>query len=86
MELSRLKINIEKSSILLSRNVPKHIKQDVISTLPYTVIESFNRYLGLPLVNGKKHRVGDYQFLIDKMNSKLAGWKARDLSMAGRLV
>ena len=43
------------------------------------------RYLGLPLSDGRLKR-NDFQFLLDKFMKKLAGWKAKWISMAGRLT
>ena len=43
------------------------------------------RYLVFPIIH--KGRVGNaFNFILDKVQSKLAGWKSRLLSKAGRLV
>ena len=49
-----------------------------LKTFPFT-------YLGIPLSDKKLPRSA-YLPLIEKMNAKLAGWAARFLSIAGRLV
>ncbi|KAL5572934.1 hypothetical protein UlMin_022531 [Ulmus minor] len=41
-------------------------------------------YLGLPLFRSKK--IKDYDFMVEQLDSKLAGWKSRTLSKAKRLV
>jgi hypothetical protein len=43
------------------------------------------KYLGVPLHFGKLSRE-DIQPLVDKMLKKLAGWRGRLLSYAGKLV
>lgn len=41
--------------------------------------------LGVPTINGHTSKA-DYQFLLDTINNKLAGWKAKCISMAGRVT
>ncbi|CAN1127767.1 Putative ribonuclease H protein At1g65750 [Linum perenne] len=43
------------------------------------------RYLGVPILHGKvtKHT---YDFLLDRLDSRLAGWKTDNLSLAGRVT
>lgn len=58
-----------------------------------TVLQSFGgpiaqfpiRYLGLPLTTGRL-RLVHLQFILDRMRARLAGWKGKMLSMAGRRV
>lgn len=83
---SGLKVNGNKSNIYLSRNVSQQLKQDILNILPYRPTESFDTYLDFPLTNGQRAKASDIQFLIDKFNSKLVGWKAMNLSMVGRVV
>lgn len=46
---------------------------------------NLGRHLGFPIIH--KSRVGNaFNFILDKVQSKLAGWKFRLLSRAGRLV
>lgn len=40
-------------------------------------------YLGVPTINGRSSK-REYQYLVDKVNGKLAGWKSKTLSLAGR--
>lgn len=42
-------------------------------------------YLGVPTINGRTCK-DDYQYIVDKINSKLSRWKANTLSIAGRNV
>ena len=39
-------------------------------------------YLGVPTINGRSSK-REYQYLVDKVNGKLAGWKSKTLSLAG---
>ncbi|MCI18769.1 putative ribonuclease H protein, partial [Trifolium medium] len=42
-------------------------------------------YLGIPAL-GRAPRRNDFQYLVEKVKSKLAGWKAQQLSLAGRII
>lgn len=46
---------------------------------------NFGKYLGFPIFH-KKPEKGDFQFLIDNLNNKLAGWKTKFLNMTGRVT
>lgn len=45
---------------------------------------NIGRYLGIPIITGGKGKA-DFTFLVDKIRSKLSGWKASILSQAGRI-
>ncbi|WVZ92280.1 hypothetical protein U9M48_038358 [Paspalum notatum var. saurae] len=79
-----LKTNIQKTSIhkIRCENIDvEHMLQQFggqIGTFP-------RKFLGLPLHYGRQRRT-DEQVLIDKIGGKLAGWKGRLLTRAGRLT
>ena len=55
----------------------------VQNELGFNISKSFGTYLGVPIVmDGRDKRAFDS--LIEKIQSKLAGWKSRTLSLAGR--
>lgn len=83
---SELKISVEKSKEIFSRNVSEVIKGTLKQIIPFEETLDFGTYLGFPLNRGDKPSLSNFQFLIDEMNSKLTWWKARTLSMAGRLI
>ncbi|CAN1788597.1 Putative ribonuclease H protein At1g65750 [Linum perenne] len=41
------------------------------------------RYLGVPVLHGK---ITTYQLILDRLDSKLSGWKANSLSLVGRVT
>ncbi|CAN1145981.1 Putative ribonuclease H protein At1g65750 [Linum perenne] len=47
--------------------------------------QDLGRYLGVPLFHGRVNR-NTYDFLLTRLDSKLAGWKANNLSLAGRVT
>lgn len=55
------------------------------NVLGFQKTNSLGKYLGVP-IKGKKFKRADCDFFIDKLNNKLASWKANTLSTAGRHV
>jgi hypothetical protein len=79
---SGLKVNLSKTEVF-----PIRCTGDLISTalmgFPGKVMAFPGKYLGLPLHTRKLRRI-DVQPLIDKIGSRLPGWKGKMLSSAGR--
>ncbi|KAL0357413.1 UNVERIFIED_CONTAM: hypothetical protein Scaly_1427000 [Sesamum calycinum] len=80
--LSGLKVNPHKSQIILSKAVQQD-KQQMIDVLGFQ--EGFLpvRYLGVPLISSRL-KIADCKPLIDKLDSRIAGWSHLNLSFAGR--
>ncbi|CAN1149596.1 Putative ribonuclease H protein At1g65750 [Linum perenne] len=47
--------------------------------------QNLGHYLGVPLLHGRITRT-TYDFLLTRLDDKLAGWKANTLSLAGRVI
>ena len=83
-QLSGMRINFHKSELIPMNVEPEavhnlaHLFSCPVGTLPI-------KYLGVPLHYGKLSRE-DIQPLVDKMLKKMAGWRGRLLSYAGKLV
>ena len=79
------KVSMEKSRIYFSPNVQLEIKRGICSRLGIQATTNIGNYLGFPV----KHRGvprNRMNFIVEKVMSKLAGWKARFLSFEGRAV
>jgi hypothetical protein len=57
----------------------------ILGIIPYRMTTSAPFYLGLPLMFGSSRKEA-FQPLIDKVLSKINGWRAKTLSQAGRTV
>ena len=80
--LSRQSINLTKSDLFYSPNMPSEEQSTLARLLQVNLVQTPSKYLGLDFkLRGK--RVVDFKFLEDKLLSKLQGWKARWLSQAG---
>jgi hypothetical protein len=78
-------VNASKSFIRFSKNTNPS-KTEIISTIiPYSSNPSTFLYLGLPILMGNcKKRA--FHGTIEKVQSRIEGWRAKTLSQAGRLV
>ncbi|KAI0493618.1 hypothetical protein KFK09_023737 [Dendrobium nobile] len=79
---SGLRVNSSKSKILFSKN--SYLDQDISNILNIPISTAPIKYLGIPIFT-RKLKICDFQPLIHKISVSLDSWKARTLSMAGRL-
>jgi hypothetical protein len=78
-------INNGKSSIKFSKNTNPTTAELILDILPFSSFPSRSLYLGLPILFGNsKHSA--FLNIIDKVKTKVDGWRAKSLSQAGRLV
>ncbi|OMO91594.1 hypothetical protein CCACVL1_07070 [Corchorus capsularis] len=78
-----LKVNANKTKIWFSPRVPDENKNRITSRLGFQKVSNLGVYLGHPTLVGKAKK-NDFLFVIDKMRNKLSGWKAHNLSFAGK--
>lgn len=78
------KVNINKSSFIVSqKSSPATICR--LSTLSgFQHKTGISSYLGVPLYEGRK-KICHFKYLLDRICSKLEGWKSKFLSQAGRV-
>ncbi|KAF7807224.1 ribonuclease H [Senna tora] len=77
------KVSPAKSRILFSKNIDGAVKQGILNVNAFQLTNDLGRYLGMPLLHGRVSR-SQFAFIMEKVNSRLAGWKTSCLSMAGR--
>ncbi|WVZ77322.1 hypothetical protein U9M48_025203 [Paspalum notatum var. saurae] len=83
-EATGLHTNIQKSSIVPIKCAGLNL-DEILAGFPASRTSFPIRYLGIPLTVARLKKV-DFQYLIDKVSSRLAGWQGRNLTHAGRLV
>ena len=79
------KISCEKSKVFFSPAVTAEDRADLTHQLGISETNNLGNYLGFPLWH-KGRNMNEFLFVIDRVQAKLAGWKANCLSPAGRLV
>lgn len=74
-----------KQKIFFSKNVSSHDGRTICRKLGYGSTDNLGRYLGVPLLHRRVTK-DTYQYLEHQVGRKLAGWKAKSLSLAGRIT
>lgn len=83
--ISTQKINKYKSRIYFSLNAVASKKKELCDTIGMRSTPNLGKYLGFPLKQpSSSNRV--YNFVIERVQAKLAGWKGHLLSFVGRVV
>ncbi|CAL1357332.1 unnamed protein product [Linum trigynum] len=81
--VSGLKCNPAKSEVFCG-GVSPSVQTLISSRTGFAIGHLPVRYLGIPLIAGKLNKV-DCQALVDKITTRIRGWKVRTLSYAGKL-
>lgn len=83
--LARQKVNHGKSRVFFSPNVIARRKRNLCQRLGIIATNNLGKYLGFPIIH--QGRVDSaFNFIMEKVQSKLIGWKTKLLSRAGRIV
>ena len=80
-------VNASKSSIRFSKNTnpTTSTSTSILNILPFNPNPTCSIYLGLPILMGSSKGVA-FQSIIDSIQHKMEGWRAKTLSQVGRLV
>ncbi|CAN1163715.1 Putative ribonuclease H protein At1g65750 [Linum perenne] len=78
-------VNKDKSVIFCSKNTDRRTAAAISSTLGIPLTQNLGKYLGVPILHERTTRF-TYQEIIDRLDQRLSGWKARSLSLAGRVT
>lgn len=81
--ISGQSISVKKSQVLLPKNVASNLNLQLFIRLGIGVITNFGKYLGVLLLHGRGSR-HDYNYILDKVRSRLEAWQIQYLSQAAR--
>ncbi|OMO72173.1 Endonuclease/exonuclease/phosphatase [Corchorus capsularis] len=82
---SGLHVNLDKSKLWVSPNVPR-VKTQCLSRLcEIPLAAELGRYLGVPIIHGRVTK-NTYNHAVDKVINKLASWKGKVLSYTVSVV
>ncbi|XP_075665353.1 uncharacterized protein LOC142635018 [Castanea sativa] len=74
-----------KSRVFFSPNVDRDSRESFCDILGFHSTPSLGKYLGFPnRLTGSSSQ--DFNYILDRVKTKLAGWKANLLSLAGRML
>jgi hypothetical protein len=82
-EASGQLVNMAKSEICFSKHVNINSKEEINHILPMNRVAQFSKYLGMPTHVGRSKRQV-FNYIQGNVWKKIKGWKARNLSFAGR--
>jgi hypothetical protein len=77
--------NLQKSSILFSKNVPGNIKNQIKGIFPVSNLQPNTMHLGHPIIFSHRDKNKAYNFIYNKFLAKFGTLKANKLNHAGRL-
>lgn len=61
------------------------LKSRICNVSGFQIKDDLGKYLGVPILHKKVNR-RSFNFVIDKVDQRLSNWKAKTLSLAGRLT
>ncbi|CAL1381633.1 unnamed protein product [Linum trigynum] len=79
------RVNKDKSCVFFSKNTKDQVKTRISDTLGIQQTNNLGRYLGVPVIHGRVTK-DTYKYILEKIDKRLSGWKARSLSLAGRVT
>ncbi|KAM5575544.1 hypothetical protein ABKV19_014485, partial [Rosa sericea] len=77
------KVNFSKSSVTFSKNVTEALQGEIAELLNVVVVESHEKYLGLPTYVGRA-KTATFQYIKERLGKKLDGWQGKCLTGAGK--
>lgn len=83
--VSGQRVNLQKSQVYFSTNVDRAKAEDLAGLAGIKQVHNMGSYLGVPSIQGRVKK-DSYAYILDRVNSKLDGWKMKFLSFAGRQI
>ena len=77
------KVNIKKSTVMFNQKVPRGLQQRLCQATGLKSSHFQSKYLGLPLTHDK-FRSNTLEYVVEKVQQKVSGWKRSLLSQASR--
>jgi hypothetical protein len=74
---------MEKSEMTFSPRINQSTKEAFSAILPFSITPNITKYLGMPTQIGHSKQAV-FDFIMDRIRSKLKGWKEKHLSFAGK--
>ena len=84
-EVSGQTISEAKSKVYFSLNVDEGTREELNGVLRFASTPGLGRYLGIP-IKQLGSSTQDFNFILDRVKQKLAGWKENLLSLTGKAI
>ncbi|KAH9751354.1 putative ribonuclease H protein [Citrus sinensis] len=82
---SGAKINRTKTQLFFSKTIHNGEASRIGNFLGFTMTKDLGKYLGMPLLHSRV-TMNTYHDIVDKVEKRLSGWNASQLSLAGRIT
>lgn len=79
------KVSLEKSKIFFSNNVSRDLEGLITAETGIGSTRELGKYLGMPVLQ-KRINKDTFGEVLERVSSRLSGWKSRSLSLAGRIT
>ncbi|KAL9809635.1 putative RNA-directed DNA polymerase [Arabidopsis thaliana] len=79
------KVNLEKSKIFFSGNVDRDLAKEISDESGIKATCDLGKYLGMPILH-KRINKDTFGEVVERVSSRLSGWKGCMLSLAGRVT
>lgn len=79
------RVSVAKTKIFFSKNVSSALAENISRNSGFMVTKDLGKYLGVPLLHQRITKQ-TYSYLLEKLQQKLTGWKAKNLSLARRIT
>ncbi|XP_041016130.1 uncharacterized protein LOC121258651 [Juglans microcarpa x Juglans regia] len=84
-EASSQRLNLDKSAIFFSKNIPAEAKHVILSTSKMMEAKVFEKYLGLPSYVGR-NKLASFSPILDPIGNHMQNWKVKFISNVGKEV
>ena len=84
-ESSGQKINPLKSNVAFSAGVDKEVVLRISTLSGMPITSKLEKYFGIPSITGQTN-TKTFQYLQERIEGCLEGWKAKQLTLAGRIT
>jgi len=79
------KVSLEKSKIYFSDNVSRELGQQISNESGIKSTKELGKYMGMPILQ-KRINKATFGDILERVSTRLAGWRGRTLSLAGRVT
>ncbi|XP_042980052.1 uncharacterized protein LOC122310236 [Carya illinoinensis] len=79
------RLNLEKTSIIFSKNTAKMAQQYILSIAGVRTTMTYEKYLGLPSMVGRS-KWNSFKGILDKFRSRISSYKIKLMSKAGKEI
>ncbi|CAL8126109.1 unnamed protein product [Prunus armeniaca] len=78
-------LNFSKSVVFCFPNTCKELAKEISTTCGLLLTDNLGKYLGMPILHHPVNK-STYYRIVEKVHNRLATWKSKCLSMAGRIT